>query len=63
LALEAGEGVEDGSGFEGSVPSPDADLSHDAGLLEPFHCLVGGLEAAADELGGAGDGDDRRAGE
>ena len=54
LAFEGGEGVEDGAGLKGSVSSSYVDLSDDAGGLETVHGFVGGLEAAADELSGAG---------
>jgi hypothetical protein len=61
--LEGGEGVDDGRRLEGPIPSSHVDLAHDAGSLQPLHRLVGGLEAAPDEIGRAADRDDRGTGE
>ena len=63
LALERGEGVDDGRCLECTVTPADVDLMDDTGGFETDHRLVRGLEAPTDQTRRARNRDDRRTGQ
>ena len=63
LPLEVGEGVDDVGRLVGSIAAVDVDLAHDSCVLEAGYRLIRGLEAPADQLGGARDRQNGRPGE